>query len=132
MRKRIAAQISALALTAGAGALPAAAYELTEAFGFVLTGLDADAVCATTDVAFILTDDSVGVVHFYEICNGFLVVQDDRVYELGWPDLLALQDSMEQVEILVDCAVEEGWGAVLLREPDGNLIEKQMPCWRFY
>jgi hypothetical protein len=132
MRKRIAGLLPSLVLAIGTAVTQAHAYELTEDYGFALTDLDADEVCAANEVSFYLKDATLGVVHFYEVCNAFLVVHDDRVFEMGWPEWLALRRSLEQVEAIAECASDEGWRVHLLREPDGNMVEMHTPCWRDY
>ena len=121
----------ALLALACLSAAPVEAYELTEEYGFLLTDLDADEVCEANDVAFILRDDANGDVHFYEICNAFLAVKGDQVFNLAWQDFLALQERFELVETIAECTSDEGWGAVVLREADGALTEKHFPCWRY-
>lgn len=106
----------------------ALAYELTPAYGFTATELDADEVCAAEDLAFVLEDERLGTVEFYTICNAYLAVHADQVFNLSMHDSIAFWEHFERGAVLTECTSAEGWEVELLTEPDGNRVELRTPC----
>lgn len=106
----------------------AQAYELTPAYGFTVTERDADEVCEAEDLAFVLEDERLGTVEFYTICNAYLAVYEDRVFNLSMHDSIAFWDHFERGAFLSECTSADGWEVQLLTESDGNRVELRTPC----
>ena len=106
----------------------AQAYELTPAYGFTVTEWDADEVCAAEDLAFVLKDERLATVESYTICNAYLAVHADQVFNLSMHDSIAFWDHFERGAFLSECTSADGWEVQLFTESDGNQVELHAPC----